>query len=282
MISEREKKELEILALKIRIGVLEQMTARGFGHVGGSLSAADLLAVLYGKVMRYDPQNPGWEERDKFVCSKGHSGPVVYAALALMGFFPYEQLKTLNRPGTILPSHCDHLKTPGIDVTTGSLGQGSSLALGMALGDKLKGRGSKTYLLLGDGEINEGQVWEAAMFAAAKDVTNITFLIDWNKRQLDGAVDDILKPFDIEEKFRAFGFDAVTVNGHDVEQLTEALERPADGKPKAIVLDTIKGKGLTQLETNPGNHSLTLPEETWAEYLAELKGRLAAAEKEGA
>ena len=274
-----EKEKLELLALKIRIGILEQMKARGFGHVGDSLSAADLLAVLYGRQMRYNPKFPLWLERDKFVCSKGHAGTVVYAALALSGFFPYETLKTLNQPGTILPSHCDHLKTPGIDVTTGSLGQGSSLAVGIAFGDQLKGRSSHTYLLLGDGELNEGQVWEAAMFAAAKKIVNVTFLIDWNKRQLDGPVEEILEPFNIEEKFRAFGFDACTVNGNDVEQLAQALDRPVCDRPKAIIMDTVKGKGLPELEVNPGNHSLTLPEKTWSCYLEELKRELSEKER---
>ena len=153
-----KQNELKKFALQIRIGVAEQIKARGFGHIGGSLSVADALAVLYGDVMRYDPENPKWEERDKLVCSKGHAGPAVSAALALKGFFPYEELKSLNQPGTNLPSHCDRQKTVGVDMTTGSLGQGTSLAAGIALGDRIKGRNSKTYLIVGDGECNEGQV----------------------------------------------------------------------------------------------------------------------------
>ena len=156
------KLELQRFALQIRIGILEQLKARGFGHIGGSLSVADALAVLYGSVMRVDAENSTREARDKLVCSKGHAGPAVYAALALKGFFPYDELKTLNQPGTRLPSHCDRNKTPGVDMTTGSLGQGTSLAVGMALGDKLKGLDSRTFLIVGDGEANEGQVWEAA------------------------------------------------------------------------------------------------------------------------
>ena len=154
-----ETKNLQRFALKIRIGILEALKARGFGHVGGSLSIADALAVLYGSVMRYDPKNPAWEQRDKLICSKGHAGPAVYAALALRGFFPYEQLVTLNQPHTNLPSHCDRNKTPGVDMTTGSLGQGTSLAVGMAMGDMLKGLDSRTFLIVGDGEANEGLVW---------------------------------------------------------------------------------------------------------------------------
>ena len=170
-------KELQKLALEIRIGIVEEIQARGFGHIGGSLSLADALAVLYGAVMRYDSQNPKWPDRDKLVCSKGHAGPGVYATLAVKGFFPYEDLKTLNQPGTYLPSHCDKNKTPGVDMTTGSLGQGSSAAVGIALGDRLKGRDSRTYLLVGDGESDEGQVWEAAMFTAAKKITKPFVLI---------------------------------------------------------------------------------------------------------
>ena len=217
--------ELKRFALQIRIGILEELKARGFGHIGGSLSIADALAVLYGDVMRIDPKNPGWEQRDKLVCSKGHAGPAVYAALALKGYFPYEQLVTLNQPGTKLPSHCDRNLTTGVDMTTGSLGQGTSLAAGMALGDKLKGLDSRTFLFVGDGESNEGQVWEAAMFTAAKKLTNLTWLIDNNKKQLDGYTSDIIEPFDFEEKFRAFGFEAISIDGNDIEQLYNALTR---------------------------------------------------------
>ena len=272
-----EKEKLELLALKIRIGVLEQMKARGFGHVGGSLSAAELLAVLYGRKMRYDAKDPQWPERDKFVCSKGHAGPVVYAALALSGFFPYDTLKTLNQPGTILPSHCDHLKTPGIDMTTGSLGQGASLAVGIALGDQLKGRSGHTYLLLGDGELNEGQVWEAAMFAAAKRITNITFLIDWNKRQLDGPVSDILEPFNIEEKFRAFGWNVIEIYGHSFDEIDAAFKAAAEfkGKPTAIIAKTVKGKGVSFMEDQCSWHGTAPNAEQYEQAMNELKAQLA-------
>ena len=171
----QEKKDLRIFAAQIRIALLEELKARGFGHVGGSLSICDLLAVLYGKVMNYKPEDPKWADRDKVVSSKGHAGPALYATLALKGFFPMDELKTLNRPGTNLPSHCDKNKTIGIDCTTGSLGQGTSQAVGMALGDKLKGRPSRTFLIVGDGEIDEGQCWEAAMFTAGA----ITFPKNW-------------------------------------------------------------------------------------------------------
>ena len=187
----QENNKLKAFAAEIRIAAIEAIHSIGSGHIGGALSIADALAVLYGREMRYDPQNPKWPERDKLVCSKGHAGPAVYGTLALKGFFPYEELKTLNRPGTHLPSHCDRNKTPGVDMTTGSLGQGTSLACGMALGDKLRGRDSRVFLIIGDGESNEGQVWEALSFAAAKKLGNLVVLLDWNKRQLDGWTKDI-------------------------------------------------------------------------------------------
>ena len=270
------KKELDAFALKIRIGTVEAIKSRGFGHIGGSLSVADALAVLYGSVMKVDPANPQDPNRDKLVCSKGHAGPAVYATLALKGFFPYEDLKTLNQPGTNFPSHCDRNKTPGVDMTTGSLGQGTSLAVGMAVGDAIKGRNCRTYLMVGDGELNEGQVWEAAMFAAAKKVTNLVWLVDWNKRQLDGALCDVLEPFNLEEKFRAFGFDACTVDGHDVEALHAALTKPAEDRPIAIILDTVKGKGVSSVEQTASNHSMNVSQDVFDSWLAELQGKLAA------
>ena len=274
-----ETKNLQRFALKIRIGILEALKARGFGHVGGSLSIADALAVLYGSVMRYDPKNPAWEQRDKLICSKGHAGPAVYAALALRGFFPYEQLVTLNQPHTNLPSHCDRNKTPGVDMTTGSLGQGTSLAVVMAMGDMLKGLDSRTFLIVGDGEANEGQVWEAAMFTAAKRITSLTWLIDNNKKQLDGYTKDVLNPFDFEEKFRSFGFEAISIDGNDVEQLENALTRRPIDKPIAIILNTVKGKGVEEVENTMGNHSMTPPPEAFDRWLAELHQKLEAAEK---
>ncbi len=269
------KQGLQKLALEIRIGIVEEIKARGFGHIGGSLSVADALAVLYGAVLRHDPQNPAWPERDKLVCSKGHAGPAIYAALAVRGFFPYEDLKTLNQPGTNLPSHCDRKKTPGVDMTTGSLGQGTSLAVGMALGDRLQGRDSRTYLIVGDGEANEGQVWEAAMFTAAKHVTNLVWLVDDNKKQLDGYTKDILNPFDLKAKFAAFGFDARRIDGNNLEQLYDALTAPVQDRPLAIILDTVKGKGIPEVEQTAGNHSMTVGPEVCDKWLADLRAQLA-------
>ena len=269
-------KKLQEFALQIRIATVECIKSRGFGHIGGSLSVADVLAVLYGEVMNVDPSDPKKVDRDKLVCSKGHAGPAVYATLALKGYFPYEKLMTLNQPGTDLPSHCDRKKTPGIDMTTGSLGQGTSTAVGLALGDRLQGRDCRTFLLVGDGESDEGQVWEAAMFTAAKKLTNLVWLIDWNKKQLDGYVKDILDSGDLQKKFEAFGFDAVTVDGHDVEKLYEALTKKAEDKPIAIILDTIKGKGVTAVEETVKNHSMNVGQDVFDAWLAELHEKQAA------
>ncbi len=279
--TKEQLKELQKFALEIRIATVECIKSRGFGHVGGSLSIADALAVLYGAVMRIDPADPKKPDRDKLVCSKGHAGPAVYATLALKGYFPKEMLLTLNQPGTTLPSHCDRKLTTGVDMTTGSLGQGTSLAAGIAMGDRLQGRDSKTYLIVGDGESNEGQVWEAAEFAAAKKLTNLVWLIDWNKKQLDGWTKDILEPFDLEAKFAAFGFDAVTVKGDDVEAIYEAVTKEPGDKPVAVILDTVKGAGVTAVEETMSNHSMNVKPEVFDEWLAELNAKLAALEEEG-
>ena len=271
-----ETRELKALAARIRLAAVEAIHSVGSGHIGGSMSIADVLAVLYGREMRYRVDDPRWPERDKLVCSKGHCGPAVYGALAVLGFFPYEELKTMNRPGTRLPSHCDRNKTPGIDMTTGSLGQGTSLAAGMALGDRLKGRDSRTFVIVGDGESNEGQAWEAFSFAAAKKLSNLVVLLDWNKRQLDGWTDDVLPMGDYEAKFRAFGFDPVRVDGNDVDALAAALERTRAGgdKPYAIVLDTVKGAGIPEVEQTAMNHSMPVSDEQFERWSAQLRAQL--------
>ena len=276
----QEKKALQALAVRIRMAALDAIHGIGSGHIGGAMSIGDVLAVLYGREMRYDPQNPKWPDRDKLVVSKGHCGPAVYGTLAVKGFFPYEELQTMNRGGTRLPSHCDRNKTPGIDVTTGSLGQGTSQAAGLALGDKLKGRPSRTFLIVGDGESDEGQCWEAYMFAAAKKLGNLVVLIDWNKRQLDGYTDEVLPLGDFVAKMEAFGFDTVKVDGSDVEAIAEALERTRKGgdKPYAIVLDTVKGHGIADVENTEMNHSMPVNDERYAKWTAELKAELAALE----
>ena len=279
-----EINRLKAFACEIRIAAIEAIHAIGQGHIGGALRMADALAVLYGHEMRYDPKNPAWPERDKFVCSKGHAGPAVYGTLALKGFFPYEELKTLNRPGTHLPSHCDRNKTPGVDMTTGSLGQGTSLACGMALGDKLRGRDSRVFLMVGDGESNEGQVWEAFAFAAAKKLGNLVVMLDWNKRQLDGWTKDVYPMGDYVAKFEAFGFDTVKVDGNDIEALIPALERTRRGgdRPYAIVLDTVKGAGVQEVAEKKMNHSLPVSDEQYERWTAQLEAERKAWEGENA
>ncbi len=274
--TKQEEKELKAFAIKIRLGILEAIHSLGQGHVGGSLSIADTLAVLYGKEMKYDPKNPKMPERDKLVVSKGHSGPAVYSVLANKGFFPYEELKTLNKPGTNLPSHCDRNKTPGIDMTTGSLGQGTSTACGMALADKLLGYKNRVFLVVGDGESNEGQVWEAFAFAAAKKVSNLVVLLDWNKRQLDGYTDEIYPMGDYVAKFNAFGFNTQIVNGNDLNAVAEALEKTRAGgdKPYAIVLDTIKGFGIEEVANTAANHSMSVSDEQFERWTALLRDEL--------
>jgi len=274
------KKDLQKFAAQIRVGTIESIRSRGFGHIGGALSICDALAVLYGSQMKVDPKNPSMPERDKLVCSKGHAGPAVYAALGLKGFFPYEEIKTLNQPGTKFPSHCDMKLTPGIDMTTGSLGQGTSTAVGMAVGDRLKGRDNRVFLFVGDGEINEGQCWEAFMFAAAKKVSNLVVLIDENKKQLDGYTKDICDTGDLAAKMAAFDFDTVKIDGNDVEALYNALENTKKGgdKPFAIVMDTIKGKGIKEVEDTEANHSMAVSDDKFAEWLEQLKADLATME----
>jgi len=274
------KKSLQKFAGQIRIGTVESIKSRGFGHIGGALSVCDALAVLYGSQMTVDPKNPKMPERDKLVCSKGHAGPAIYATLGLKGFFPYDEIKTLNQPGTKYPSHCDMNKTSGIDMTTGSLGQGTSTAAGIALGDKIKGRNNRVFLFVGDGEINEGQCWEAFMFAAAKKLSNLVVLVDDNKKQLDGYTADILNSGDLAAKMEAFGFDTVRINGNDIEALYDALENTKKGgeKPFAIVMDTVKGKGVTEVEETMANHSMAVGDDKFNAWLDQLNADLAAME----
>ncbi len=273
MLSNQETKELKQFAAEIRIHTIRQMAARGFGHMGGAMSICDLLSVLYGKQMNYDARNPEWEGRDWLICSKGHAGPAVYAALALKGFFPMEWLKTLNQPGTRLPSHCDHLKTPGIDVTTGSLGQGLSVAAGIALAKKIDGKENTVYCIIGDGESQEGQNWEAAMFAAQQGLDNLILFIDNNRQQLDNRTDAICSMESLKEKFESFRWETREVCGHDVEAVNEAIRQAKQngGKPHAIVLNTIKGKGCTFAENQLKNHHINVTKDQAAEALKALK-----------
>lgn len=270
------KLDFDRMALKIRMGVIRELTALGNGHIGGSMSMSDLLGVLYGGVMKVDPQNPRWEDRDWLVVSKGHAGPAVYAALAVRGFFPMEELDTLNQPGTILPSHCDRNKTPGVDITTGSLGQGISTAIGAALGNRLMGRGNTVYLVVGDGECDEGQIWEGILFCAHHKVDNLIMFVDYNKKQLDGTIDEICKLGDLRKKLDDFGWHTQEIDGHDTEAIYAAIQtaKAEKGRPSAIVMHTVKGKGCMKAEHAEANHHMTFSQEEGAAELAAMAAQL--------
>ncbi len=252
--------ELKKFALDIRIETLNMISKHGFGHMGGSLSVADAIAVLYGNQMKYDPQNPKWDGRDYLVLSKGHCGPALYSALAIKGFFPREELLTINKLGTRLPSHVDKNLTPGIDMTAGSLGQGVSCALGMALGLKLQNKPNMVYAIIGDGEAQEGQVWETMLIAPNKGVKNFIVMLDNNKQQLDEFTNHISSLGDVRQKAEDFGWYALTVNGHDPNAIDEAIEKcKAADKPGFINMETVKGKGWQAKECVLNNHALRGP-----------------------
>ena len=256
-----EKSELwtlKQLSAKIRRDILQMLEKRGYGHLGGSLSIVELMSVLYGKLLRYDPKRPDWEERDMVVLSKGHAGPAWYCALAEQGFFEKDWLYTLNDGGTRLPSHPDRQKTPGVDMTTGSLGQGTSAAAGIATGFRMKGSDQYVYLIDGDVEFNEGQCWEAFQYIAHYKLNHCVVIIDENKRQLDGTTKDVMNPFDLEEKMKAFGFHVQRVKGNDEEAIDAAIDQAKSITDQAvcIVLDSIKGAGVPYYEQMEGNHSV--------------------------
>lgn len=279
MTKQEKMQELRVFAEQIRLETLKIIGARGFGHVGGSMSLAETMAVVYGAYMNIDPKNPRWEDRDWFVLSKGHAGPVMYATLGLKGFYPVSDAYQLNQPGTIFPSHTDRNKTPGVDLTTGSLGQGIGEAVGAALGLKTQGKNSRVYVAVGDGESDEGAVWEAAQFAAHYKLDNLICFVDDNKRQLDGSVDKVMSHGKgIAAKFDAFGWNVITVaDGNDVEQIYDAVADALKVKnmPSCIVLNTIKGKGATFAEST-GAHSSQPSKEEWDEAIAAAEARYAA------
>lgn len=260
----------------IRILTLEAIHSIGVGHVGGSLSIVDLLTCLYcGGLMRVDPYRPLKEGRDRLVVSKGHAGPAVYAALAYKGFFDRKELLTLNRIGTIVPSHCDMNKTPGIDMTAGSLGQGISCAVGIAIAEKVKHSDARVYCIVGDGESQEGQVWEAAMLAAHKKLNNLIAFTDYNRCQLDGMLDDVEGLGDLKAKWEAFGWSTAEIDGHDYGAIVNAIHAAWEytDRPTMIILDTIKGKGVKEIESmGYANHSMTLSDDLFARAVAELRG----------
>ena len=272
MLDQKQKKELELFSIDIRENILRQIAKRGFGHVGGSMSAADIISVLYGLDMNVDPSDPQKKGRDLLVCSKGHAGPAVYAALALRGFFPLDWLDTLNQPGTSLPSHCDMRKTPGIDMTTGSLGQGISSAAGMALACKTDGLDNHTFCILGDGEMQEGQVWEALLFAAHQKLDHLIVFIDSNKMQLDGSVEAVNGLGRLAERLDSFGYDTQEIDGHDVCAIHDAIEhaRSSSGKPCAIIANTEKGHGCS-FAVGVHNHHINVSPEQYEEAMRALE-----------
>ncbi len=251
-----EKKQLQLTACNVRKGIIESTFNAKCGHPGGSLSATEMFTYLYFKEMNIDPANPKAEGRDRFVLSKGHTAPGLYSALALRGYFPVEDLKTLRRIDSYLQGHPNMNTVPGIDMSTGSLGQGVSTAAGMALAAKHKGETARVYTLLGDGEIQEGQVWEAFMFAAHYNLDNFVAIIDNNGLQIDGNVADVMSPYPIVDKLTAFGFKTIAINGHDFDEIEAALAtaRETKGQPTAIVMSTVKGKGVSFMENNAGWH----------------------------
>lgn len=275
-----EKKQLMATACKVRMGVIEGTHSAKAGHPGGSLSAADMFTYLYFKEMNVDPKNPKWEDRDRFVLSKGHTAPGLYAALANRGFFPVEDLLTLRHIGSYLQGHPNMNETPGVDMSTGSLGQGISAAAGMALAAKYMGKSCRVYTLLGDGEIQEGEVWEALMFAHQYKLDNLCVIIDNNGLQIDGNIADVMSPYPILDKLRSFGFEAVEIDGHDFEQIEQAFQkaRETKGVPFAIVMKTVKGKGVSYMENQAGWHGKAPNDEEYAQAMSELKARLAEVE----
>ena len=268
-----DNKELQKIANEVRKDIIVSVHSAKAGHPGGSLSAADIFTFLYFEEMNVDPKNPQDPDRDRFVLSKGHTAPGLYGALAEKGFFPKEDLVTLRHLGSHLQGHPSMKKTPGIDMSTGSLGQGISGAVGLALAAKLDGKSYRTYTLLGDGEIQEGQVWEAAMFAGAKKLDNLVVIVDNNDLQIDGRVGDVNSPYPIDKKFEAFNFNVININGHDFDEIRDALNkaRETKDKPTAIIAKTIKGKGVSFMEDNGSWHGVAPNDEQYEAAMIDLE-----------
>lgn len=280
--TKHDELELKKLACRARMGILTSTHGAKAGHPGGSLSSAEALTYLYFREMNVDPKNPKAEDRDRFVLSKGHSAPGLYAVLALRGFFPEADLPTLRHTDSYLQGHPNMNLVPGVDMSTGSLGQGISAACGMALGAKYKKMDARVYTLLGDGEVEEGEVWEAAMFAAHYKLDNLCVLVDCNGLQIDGATKDVMNSDPLDEKFRAFGFFVQTIGGHSFEALEEAFAaaREEKGRPSAILLKTTKGKGVSYMENSVGWHGKAPNDAEYEQGMAELRAALAELEAE--
>ena len=272
-----EKKQLQITACKVRMGVIESTYGAKAGHPGGSLSAAEVFTYLYFKEMNIDPANPKWEDRDRFVLSKGHTTPGLYATLANRGYFPVEDLPTFRHIDSYLQGHPNMNTVPGVDMSTGSLGQGISAAVGMAMAAKYQGKTNRVYTVLGDGEIQEGQVWEACMAAAHYKLDNLCIVVDNNGLQIDGNVADVMSPYPIVDKLLAFGFNVHAVDGHDFEALEKAFNnaKKTKGQPTAIVMSTTKGKGVSFMENNAGWHGKAPNDAEYAQAMKELDAVLA-------
>ena len=275
--TELEKKQLQITACKVRMGVIEATHGAKAGHPGGSLSATEMFTYLYFKEMNVDPANPKWEGRDRFVLSKGHTAPGLYSALAQRGFFPVEDLPTLRHIDSYLQGHPNMNTVPGVDMSTGSLGQGISCAVGMALGLKHQGSAARVYTLLGDGEIQEGQVWEACMAAAHYDLDNMVVIVDNNGLQIDGNIADVMSPYPIVDKLAAFGFAVQAIDGHDFDAIEAAFEKAkaTKGQPSAIVIKTTKGKDVSYMEDQAGWHGKAPNDAEYAQAMKELNAVLA-------
>lgn len=265
--------ELQKTANEIRKGIIKATHAAKSGHPGGSLSSADMFAYLYFEEMNIDPENPKMEDRDRFVLSKGHVAPGLYSTLAERGFFPKEDLLTLRHIDSYLQGHPDMKKIPGVDMSSGSLGQGISAAVGMAVAAKLKGKDYRTYTLLGDGEIQEGQVWEAAMSAGFRKLDNLVVIVDNNGLQIDGNIDDVCSPYPIDAKFEAFNFNVINIDGHNFDEIADALKKAKEckGKPTAIIMKTVKGKGVSFMENQVGWHGKAPNDEQYAQAMEELE-----------
>ena len=271
-----EKKNLRVTACRVRQGIIEGTFRAKSGHPGGSLSAADVITYLYFSRMRVDPSDPDRADRDRFVLSKGHAAPALYSVLAQRGFFPVEELKTLRHIGSRLQGHPNMNLTPGVDMSTGSLGQGVSAAAGMALGAKKQGKDLRVFTLLGDGEIEEGQVWEAMMFAHHYGLDNLCVIVDNNDLQIDGRIADVIDPYPIPDKFKAFGLNVVEIDGHDFDQIEDAFNkaRATKGVPTAIIMKTLKGKGVSFMEDQAGWHGKAPNDEQYEQAMGELRKQL--------
>jgi len=271
-----DKKNLAITATQVRMDIIEAVYNAKSGHPGGSLSSADILTYLYFNVLNIDPQNPKMENRDRFVLSKGHCSPLLYSVLAERGYFPREHVKTFRKIDSNLQGHPDMKNIPGVDMSTGSLGQGVSTACGMALAAKLNKKDYRVYSLLGDGEIQEGQVWEAAMFASHYKLDNLCIVVDNNGLQIDGKIDDVMSPYPIDEKFAAFGWNVINIDGHNFDEIEAAFAaaKTVSGKPTAIIAKTIKGKGVSFMENQVGWHGSAPNDEQYAQAVAEIKATM--------